>query len=123
MATQSKVSRQRLKDKKIMFYGETTVEDEDGYSSTTTGALFPAPLWACVRQLSQQEQFEAMRVSVTEDILFVVGWNSTIATLTPGQSYIKYGGKAFEITRIDTFEGYKEDLQIYAKLSNVTLPA
>jgi SPP1 family predicted phage head-tail adaptor len=125
MATQSKVSRQRLKDKKIIIYKEVQGEpDPDGYggSTVTYQPVHTGKLWAYVRQLSQQEVFEAMRVSVDEDMLFVVGWDSTIATLRPGSSYLKYKSKCFEITRIDTFEGYKEDLQIYAKLSNVVLP-
>lgn len=31
---------------------------------------------------------------------------------------IEYNGKFYDITRIDVFEGYKEDLKVFAKLSS-----
>ncbi|MCL2313210.1 MAG: phage head closure protein [Firmicutes bacterium] len=44
---------------------------------------------------------------------FVINWRNDIDT----NMEIEYNGKFYDITRIDVFEGYKEDLQIFAKLA------
>ena len=102
MAGQSKVSRQRHKDKKVIIY--------------KTDNIHPGKLWAYVRQQSASEYYAAKAVQVTEEILFVVNWRSDLITPDSTSLYIFYKGAWYDVQRIDTFEGYKEDLQIYAKL-------
>lgn len=117
MAGQSKVSRQRHKDKKIIIYTYATVEDADGYETTAYVPIHPGKLWAYVRQQSQGEYYAAKAVQIEEEMLFVVNWRSDIANGNVKRLYIEYKGAWYDIQRIDTFEGYKEDLQLYAKLT------
>ena len=116
MAGQSKVSRQRHKDKKIIIYKRTSAQNASGYPIEAYTPIHPNKLWAYVRQQSASEYYAASAVQITEDMLFVVNWR---ADLTPDQTlslYILYKGLWYNVQRIDTFEGYKEDLQIYGKL-------
>lgn len=116
MAGQSKVSRQRHKDKKIIIYKRTSTQDADGYPAEAYTPIHPGELWAYVRQQSASEVFAAMAVQVTEDMLFVVNWRADLVTTDTLSLFIKYKNLWYNVTRIDTFEGYKEDLQIYGKL-------
>lgn len=101
-----------LKDKKIMIYDLVMGENSLG-NLTTKGyrPIHPGKLWAYARQLSQTERFVAAQISTTEEMLFVINWRSDI------ENYMKilYKGEWYDITRIDTFEDYKQDLKIYAK--------
>jgi SPP1 family predicted phage head-tail adaptor len=114
---QSRVSRQRHKDKKITIYTYSVIEDEDGYETAAYVPIHPGKLWAYVRQQSQSEYLAAMAVKVAEEMLFVVNWRSDLANGNVNGLYIEYKGAWYDIQRIDTFEGYKDDLQIYAKLT------
>ena len=72
--------------------------------------IHPGRIWAYVRQLSANEFFAARAVQQTEEMLFVLNWRPD---LDPDY-FIEYNGVFYNITRVDTFEGYKEDLKIYA---------
>ena len=52
-------------------------------------------------------------VNETEDVVFTVNHRTDVSS----EMLIEYGGKYYEITRIDDFEGYKDDLNIYCKLA------
>ena len=117
MARQSKVSRQKHKDKKIILYRSVEGKDEIG-CDTIVGykPIHPGRLWAYVRQLSGQERFAAMAIQVEEEMLFVINWRKDLSTVgATGGLFLEYNGCWYNITRIDTFEGYKEDLQLYGK--------
>ena len=116
MAGQSKVSRQRLKDKKIIIYKKSSGVNGVGMPETTYRPIHPGKLWAYVRQKSAKEIFEAMAVQVTEDMLFVVNWRADLITDQTLSLFIQYKRLWYSVQRIDTFEGYKEDLQLYGKL-------
>lgn len=116
MATQSKVSRQRHKDKKIIIYKETSTQDGSGYPIEAYTPIHAGKLWAYVRQQSASEYYAAHAVQITEDMLFVVNWRADLITNQTLSLYILYKGLWYNVQRIDTFEGYKEDLQIYGKL-------
>lgn len=116
MAGQSKVSRQRHKDKKIIIYKVTHEQDSYGYGVETFTPIHPNKLWAYVRQQSASEYYAAHAVQITEDMLFVINWRADITTFDTLTLYILYKGLWYNVQRIDTFEGYKEDLQIYGKL-------
>lgn len=120
MAGQSKVSRQKHKDKKVTVYKSEHGQDPGGYHNIIGyRPIHPGRLWAYVRQLSASEYFAAKATQVSEEILFVVNWRKDLANpnATLGLS-LEYNGCWYNITRIDTFEGYKEDLQIYGKLTS-----
>lgn len=115
MATQSKVSRQKHKDKKIIIYEIIDTQDADGYSVTAYKPLHPGTLWAYVRQQSAGEYYAAASTQITEDMLFAVNWRSDLTTWNTRSFFILYKSVWYDVQRIDTFEGYKEDLQIYGK--------
>jgi hypothetical protein len=44
-------------------------------------------------------------------MLFTINWRNDI---NAADTFIEYRGVLYDITIIDTFEGYKEELKIYA---------
>ena len=48
----------------------------------------------------------------TEQVLFTVNYRPDITIV----HVIRYKGLLYDITRVDTFEGYKADLSLYARL-------
>lgn len=100
----------KLKDKKIKILVETNIINENGYPETVLQAVCP-PVWAYYRQLSGKEIFAASAVQNTEEVLFIINWR---ADITPAH-VIRYNGVLWNTTRVDTFEGYKADLTVYAK--------
>ncbi len=117
MAGQSRVSRQKHKDKKIIIYEAIYNQEPGGFPSCTYKPIHPNKLWAYVRQLFAHEKYMAATIKVEEEMLFVVNWRQDLAS--PKASiglYIEYNGYWYDVKRIDTFEGYKQDLQVYGKL-------
>ena len=55
--------------------------------------------------------YAAMQVQTLEEMLLVVNWRNDIDPLT---CYIKYKGRYYNIKRVDTYEGYKGDIQLFA---------
>lgn len=101
----------RLKDKKITIMGVTLGENDLGDPIQIRG---PIPggenIWAYVRHTSGREYYAAKQVQAEEELIFEINWRDDI---TP-KNWIVYKGKDFDITRIDTFEEYKDSLRIYA---------
>ncbi|MEG2361400.1 MAG: head-tail adaptor protein [Christensenella sp.] len=100
----------KLKDKKIEILGETYIINENGYPETILQAVCP-PAWAYFRQLSGKEIFAESAVNSVEEALFIINWR---ADITPAH-VIRYNDALWDIKRVDTFEGYKADLTVYAK--------
>ncbi len=100
----------RLKDKKITIYSYVEVSEPGHMLQKKLKPIHPGKLWAYVRQLSVTEFYVARAQQQQESILFVVNWRPDITT----ECLIEYKGKYYGIIRIDTFEGYKGDLQLYA---------
>lgn len=100
----------KLKDKKIEILAETSVINENGYPETVLQAICP-PVWAYFRHLSGKEIFAANAVNMQEEVLFQVNYRADIKTT----HVIKYSGVLYDITRVDTFEGYKADLTLYCR--------
>ena len=100
----------KLKDKKIEILAVTHTQDPEGYSIETLTPISP-PMWAYLRQLSGKEVYAAMSVQAVEEVQFVINWRDDI---TP-RHIVRYKGVDYDITRVDTFEGYKQDLTLYAK--------
>ncbi len=100
----------KLKDKKIEILAVTYTNDPDGFPIETLTPISP-PVWAYFRQLSGKEVYAAMCVQATEEVQLVINWRGDITTA----HVIRYKGVLYDITRVDTFEGYKQDLTLYAK--------
>lgn len=100
----------KLKDKKIEILAVKHTITENGFAERTLTAVCP-PVWAYFRHLSGKEVYAAMSVQATEEVQFVINWRDDITT----RHIIRYKGVDYDITRVDTFEGYKQDLTLYAK--------
>ena len=99
-----------LKDKKIIVYKKTTIKDSEGFATAKYTPLHAGRLWAYVRQLSASEFWAAKAVQQSEEMLFVVNFRDDVTA----DCFIEYKGVFYDVNRVDTFEGYKEDLRIYA---------
>ena len=81
-----------------------------------TTRVFPRrPLKASVRPCGHifgscpaREVFAAATTNYKEEVLFVVNYRTDLTTA----NVVRYKGILYDITRIDTFEGYKEDLTL-----------
>lgn len=98
----------KLKDKKIEILTPVTVRDNEGFSTTTLQPV-GLPVWAYFRQLSGKEVFAAATTNYKEEVLFQVNYRTDLTTA----HVVRYRGVLYDITRIDTFEGYKRDLTLY----------
>ena len=98
----------KLKDKKIEIQESRYVSDAIGNRKKELVTV--ATVWAYFRQLSMKELY-SVTTQVQEEVLFQINYRTDITTA----HVIKYNGIQYEITRIDTFEGYKRDLTIYCK--------
>ena len=98
----------KLKDKKIEIFAPVSVVDENGYGVTHLQAICP-PVWAYFRHLSGKEVFAAATINYKEEVLFQINYRTDITTA----HVIRYNGVLYDITRIDNFEGRKEDLKLY----------
>ena len=98
----------KLKDKKIEIQESRYVSDAIGNRKKELVTV--ATVWAYFRQLSMKELY-SVTTQVQEEVLFQINYRTDITTAHD----IKYNGIQNEITRIDTFEGYKSDLTIYCK--------
>lgn len=98
----------KLKDKKIEILAQVTVRDGQGFSTTTLQPL-GEPVWAYFRQLSGKEVFAAATTNYKEEVLFQVNYRTGLTTA----HVVRYNGILYDITRIDVFEGYKQDLTLY----------
>ena len=99
------------KDKKITFMVVGEGQDEDGYPIEGN---FPLPggenIWAYYRQASGDEFYNAATTNSKVEAVFKVRWRNDLDT----DMTILFRGQEYGITRIDEFEGYKQDLTIYA---------
>lgn len=55
------------------------------------------------------EIFAAATTNYKKDVLFTINYRKDLTTA----HVVRYRGVLYDITRIDTFEGYKEDLTLY----------
>ena len=100
----------KLKDKKIELLRADYMKDGEGFSAETLTPVGP-PVWAYFRHLSGKEIYAAQSVQAVEEVQFVINWRGDITT----RHVIRYAGGLYDITRVDTFEGYKQDLTVYAR--------
>lgn len=101
----------RLKDKKITILQNNGYYDEYGQFISVWDPLPGGEnIWAYYRQSSAQEFFSAAALNYKVEAIFEINWRDDIDTTMK----ILFRGKEYNITRIDNFEGNKQDLRIYA---------
>lgn len=103
----------KSKDKKIRILSYVHSVDSMGFGIDEWQPIHSGRLWAYYRQLSGNEYYASAMVNATEEVVFTINYRTDVTT----EMLIEYGGKYYDITRIDNFEGYKDDLNIYGKLS------
>ena len=101
----------KLKDKQIEILRVAHIKDADGFATEHHVPIHRGRLWAYFRQLSGHEIWAAHAQHAVEDVLFQVNWRGDIDT----RCVVLHGGRMYDITRVDTFEGYKADLVLYAR--------
>ena len=100
----------KLKDKKIEILAALNVSNGSGYFTETLTPVGP-PVWAYFRHLSGKEIFAASAQMAVEEVLFTINF---LPDITPTH-VIRYNGALYDITRVDAFEGYREDLALHCK--------
>lgn len=98
----------KLKDKKIDIQGVQYVTGKYGNHKKETVTI--ATVWAYFRQLSGNEIYR-VTTQTEETVMFRINYRSDIST----DNIIKYKGTLYNITRVDVYEGYKNDLTLYCK--------
>jgi SPP1 family predicted phage head-tail adaptor len=101
----------KLKDKKIEVCAVTVTKDRDGFAAETLTPIAP-PLWAYFRQLSGKEIYAGGAAIATEQVLFTVNYRPDITTA----HVVRFRGALYDITRVDVFEGYRNDITLYCRL-------
>jgi SPP1 family predicted phage head-tail adaptor len=101
----------KLKDKKIRVLHDVS-GNTGGWGEHDWRSIHDGWLWAYYRYLSGNEHYASATINETEEVVFYINWRNNVDT----DMIIEYNGKFYDITRIDDFEGYKNDLSIYAKL-------
>jgi SPP1 family predicted phage head-tail adaptor len=103
--------KKKLKDKKIQILEIIEIGEPGEMPKQSWEPIHEGGLWAYVRQLSAKEYYAAAAIQAGEEMLFIINWRDDIKSTT---HVIKYKDQYYNIKRIDTYEGYKQDLQIYA---------
>lgn len=111
--------KKRLKDKKIEILAPTDVSQPGDMPNYTWAPIHTGKLWAYIRQLSANEHYAAMQVQANEEMLFVINWREDVTSA----NVIRYKDKYYNIKRVDTYEGYKQDIQIYADAGGFNKPS
>ena len=98
----------KLKDKRIEIQESQYVSDK--YGNRVKQLVTIATVWAYFRQLSGNEIYR-VTTTATEEVLFRINYRSDITTA----HVIKHKDTLYNITRVDVYEGYKNDLTLYCK--------
>jgi len=101
-----------IKDKKISILSQQRTVNEIGETVYEYVPLHEN-IWAYYRHASGKEQANSVLSSVNEtkvEAIFKINWRDDIDETMQ----IRFRGEDYQITGIDDFEGYKEDLTISA---------
>ena len=98
-----------VKDKKITILSYQEIVDEVGDVIKGEVPIYEN-IWAYYRQASGNEIYMAAQIQAKIEVVFEINWRDNIDT----NMKVRYKGQDYNITRIDDFEGGKNDLKIYA---------
>lgn len=99
------------KDKRACVYKHTVVSG-DGVMPQDEYSLMCPEKWCYTSQLSQSRIFEAIGVGSNENRFFVFNPSQLRGEIEVDDA-IKYRGKWYHITRVDTQDDYKGELFVY----------
>ena len=71
-------------------------------------AALPYRVCRLVPRVRRSDSFAAATTNYKEEVLFTVNYNPEITNT----HVIRYNGVLYDITRVDTFEGYREDITL-----------
>ena len=118
------MSRRILKDKRLEVLCKVAGRDSAGFDMEGYMPITLTPdgkQWAYFRALGGSLYYAAQATQVKADVMAVVAWSDWLASMRWLEKiYIRFGGRLYQATRVDTYEGYKRDLTIYAQLVNTT---
>lgn len=98
-----------LKDKKAMIYKQRDIAEPGRMPKRKYVPIAYSPLWCFASQLSQDRIYIAMGAGVDENRYFVFNHLDGIEV----DDNLKYNGKWYTITRVDTENDYNGDTFIY----------
>ena len=75
------------------------------------GTVFISPFPEFAQLIVPYQIFAAAAYRYDEEVLFTINYRNDITTAC----FVEYGGVKYNVNRIDTFEGYKQDLTLYCK--------
>ena len=117
------MARRILKDKRVTIYVQVSKTDSAGFPVTgympidATGG----GRWAYYRQMGGMAYWASDSLQTKADVEFVIGYDPLIAHAVDFERiYIDYGGRLYQVSRVDTFEGYRRDLTVYATAKKST---
>lgn len=111
--------RVRLKDKRVSLVSYAETVDDEG--NEVEGYRVVADVWAYVRQVDQTTRANTSAPYSEEQYVLYLNWRED---LRDGKiSHVVYGGRAYEVTRADTYEGYRRDIALYVKTPGADGPA
>ena len=118
------MARRILKDKRIEVLCKVAGRDSAGFDMEGYMPITDTPdgkQWAYFRALGGSLYWAAAATQVKADVMVVVAWSDWLAAMRWLEKvYVRYAGRLYQATRVDTYEGYKRDLTIYAQLLNTT---
>lgn len=101
-----------LKDKKAEIIQTKSEQDSPGGMFVTKYYLVTkSPIWCYTRQLSEDLVFQAKAYGNNESRLFVFNQGTTVNLY----DLIRYRGKWYQVTRVDTTDDYNTDVFVYVQ--------
>lgn len=121
------MARRILKDKRIEVFCKISTHDSAGFPIDGYMPIIDTPdgtQWAYWRAMGGSLYWAAQATQVKADVMAVVAWSEWLASMRwVERIYIRYGGRLYQATRLDTYEGYKRDVSIYAQLTTTNAAA
>lgn len=110
------MANRKLKDKKIVILKSGSFEDQDGFQTDGYMPVHPQKaVWSYYKQLSAQLTYLNDSTQSKEECFFAVNWLEILKPPIAKDLHIEYNGSLYQVTRIDSYEGYKRDLFLYAR--------
>lgn len=105
----------KLKDKKIIIYKYISTKDPYGFPVDGYMPIHEQTnIWSYFKQLSASLYFASAQTNVKEDCMFQVNWLDYLKAPQTEHLHVFYDGLLYQVTRIDPFEDYKRNINIYA---------
>lgn len=107
----------KLKDKKIRIIAFTSTTNEHGFNTEEWRPINSGRLWAYYRQLSGSEFYASAMVNAAEEVVFTVNHRTDVTT----EMLVEYGGKFYDIKRIDNYEAIPMILAFIASCRTIKI--